>query len=192
MAHPAHLVLLEKLEPTEKPAHLATQAQKANPAATDSPVHLVPTENPVLPARTARLDHPVRMDPKEPRVPTDHPARPVQLDQRETRDPTAPQEMLANPADLDQLESLDRPETPDHPDQPVSPDLRENPARMPSTARARAALSSTRSRRLKQHQKQSHQFSSQLSIDTTVTLSSVLYFIFQWCWPTQSLRSICS
>jgi len=175
-ARPAQLVQLDPQahpEPTARLDHLATQAQKANPAAMEHPVHPVQPEKPALLARMAHQEHPEKMDPKEARDPTDHRARPELLDQRERRVPMAPLEKTVNQAHLDLLEKPDRLERLDLLELPVNPVLRDHPASMPSTARARAAHSSTRSRRSKTSQSSlssDHSTTTEFSFSTVNTL----------------------
>jgi len=189
-ASQAHQVNQEKLDLTARLVHRAMQVRRANQAALEEPVHLAPLEKL---AQQAKMGKPVlleKMARKDRRAPTDHPAHRDPPDQRERTDPTVLPARMDNPANLDQLESPDRPETLAHREPQANPDHQVHQAPTPSTAPAHAVPSSTRSRRPKQHQQLSHLPSSPPSINTTTTLSSVLYFLLHWCWSTQSLRSV--
>jgi len=182
LAHLAHLDLLDHLEPTASLDQLATPARKANPVATEKPDHPVQLDSL---APLAKMERPVlleKMDLLAPRDRMDHLARPDPLDQRERTAQMVHQATAVHPADLDLLESPDRKEAPDHPVKPANLALRDHPATTPSTARARAARSSTRSRRPKRHQpslSSHHETTTEFSFstDNTLTLCIVITMV---------------
>lgn len=134
-----------------KQDRLAIRVLKANRAAMDRPAQPDLKENPAPQARTAHQDQPEKMEPKEARDRTDRLARQDRPDRKEKKDPTELLARMANPAHPDQPESQDRPERLDHLDLPARRVLVDRPASTPSTAHARVAHSSARSRRTKQH-----------------------------------------